>query len=92
MRSLFAGPRGRLLTARLLSEFGAAVQSIAYSSVLPVAANQLHGADLYGLTLGAGSFTTILVLAIGPAPWRRLSPLRSLPRRRCCTSRGPACA
>jgi MFS family permease len=74
LRSLFAGSRGRLLAALLFSEFGAAVQSIAYSSVLPVAANQLHGADLYGLTLAAGSFTTILVLAIGPAPWRKLSP------------------
>jgi MFS family permease len=60
--------------ALLFCEFGAAVQSIAYSSVLPVAANQLHGADLYGLTLAAGSFSTIGVLAIGPAPWRRLSP------------------
>lgn len=74
LRSLFAGPRGRLLAALLFSEFGAAVQSIAYSSVLPVAVNQLHGADLYGLTLAAGSFTAILVLAVGPAPWRRLSP------------------
>ena len=74
LRALFAGRRGRLLTALLFSEFGAAVQSIAYSSVLPVAANQLHGANLYGLTLAAGSFTTILVLAVGPAPWRRLSP------------------
>jgi MFS family permease len=74
MRALFAGRRGRLLIALLCSEFGAAVQSVAYSSVLPVAANQLHGADLYGLTLGAGSFTTILFLAIGPSPWRRIGP------------------
>lgn len=74
LRALFAGRRGRLLAALLCFEFGAAVQSIAYSSVLPVVANQLHGADLYGLTLAAGSFTTILVLAIGPAPWARFSP------------------
>lgn len=78
LRDLFAGRRGRLLIALLVAEFGAAVQSIAYSSVLPIAAGSLHGTSLFGATLGAGSFTTILVLAIGPAPFAKLSPRQLL--------------
>jgi MFS family permease len=74
VRVLFAGRRGRLLIALLFTEFGGAVQSVAYSSVLPIAAADLHGASLYGATLAAGSFATILVLAMGPAPFARLRP------------------
>ncbi|MGI9091904.1 MAG: hypothetical protein ACR2FF_00335 [Mycobacteriales bacterium] len=78
LRELFAGRRGRLLIALLVAEFGAAVQSIAYSSVLPITARELHGTALFGATLGAGTFTTILVLAIGPAPFARFSPRQLL--------------
>lgn len=78
LRDLFVGRRGRLLIALLVAEFGAAVQSIAYSSVLPIAAHSLHGTALFGATLAAGSFTMILVLAIGPAPLARFSPRQLL--------------
>jgi len=78
LRAIFAGRRGRLLTALLFAEFGGAVQSIAYSSVLPIAASALHGTSLYGATLAAGSFSVILVLAIGPVPFARLGPLALL--------------
>lgn len=68
-QTIFAGRRGRLLIGLLLTELAAAVQSIAYSSVLPVASAQLHGSALYGATLAAGTLTTILVLASGyPLP------------------------
>jgi len=73
-RVLFSGRRGRLLLALLFAEFGAAVQGIAYSSVLPIASDALAGTNLYGATLAAGSFSTILVLAVGPAPFARLRP------------------
>ncbi|GAA3525182.1 hypothetical protein GCM10022222_04990 [Amycolatopsis ultiminotia] len=78
LRAVFAGRRGRLLAALLFAEFGGAVQSIAYSSVLPIASNELAGAGLYGATLAAGSFTTILVLAAGPGPFARMAPGRVL--------------
>lgn len=78
LRSMFSGRRGALLLALLFTEFGGAVQSIAYSSVLPIAAEDLHGAGLYGATLAAGSFTQILVLAIGSAPFARLRPITLL--------------
>ncbi len=78
LRVIFAGRRGALLAALLFTEFGGAVHSIAYSSVLPIAAADLNGASLYGATLAAGSFTLILVLAIGPAPFARLRPIALL--------------
>lgn len=76
--AIFAGRRGRLLTALLVTEFGAAVQSIAYSTVLPIASRELGGSALYGATLAAGSFAMILVLATGPGPLGRLSSERLL--------------
>jgi len=78
LRVIFAGRRGRLLIALLFAEFGGAVQSIAYSSVLPIASSALHGTSLYGATLAAGSFSVILMLAIGPVPFARLGPLALL--------------
>lgn len=78
LRSIFAGRRGRLLAALLIAEFGGAVQSIAYSSVLPIAANDLHGSALYGATLAAGSFSAIFVLAMGSGPFARLTPAQLL--------------
>lgn len=76
--AIFAGRRGRLLFALLLAEFGGAVQSTAYSSVLPIVSNDLGGAQLYGTTLVAGTFTMILVLAVGSGPSARLGPAGSL--------------
>lgn len=75
---IFAGDRGRLLVALLLGELGAAVTGTAYSTVLPIASAELHGAGLYGATLVAGSFATLLVLATGVGPLARLSPRGAL--------------
>ncbi|QTR04097.1 hypothetical protein J7S33_03665 [Saccharothrix algeriensis] len=78
LRAIFSGRRGAILLALLFTEFGGAVQSIAYSSVLPIAADDLDGASLYGATLAAGSFAQILVLAVGSAPFARLRPITLL--------------
>lgn len=75
---LFTGRRGRLLIALLLAELAAAVQGIAYSTVLPLAAAELHGDRLYGATLTAGSFATIAVLATGTGVTGRFSAGRLL--------------
>ncbi|GAA4185018.1 MFS transporter [Gryllotalpicola kribbensis] len=72
LRAVFAGPRGRLLIALLIGEFGGAVQGIAYSTVLPLAACDLHGSALYGATLAAATLSSIFMLALGPAPLERL--------------------
>jgi MFS family permease len=72
LRAIFSGRRGRLLAALLMAEFAAAVQSIAYSTVLPIASRELHGATLYAVTLAAGSLTMIFVLAVGPGPFGRV--------------------
>ncbi|ONI89967.1 hypothetical protein ALI22I_13670 [Saccharothrix sp. ALI-22-I] len=78
LRVIFSGRRGAILLALLFTEFGGAVQSIAYSSVLPIAADDLNGESLYGATLAAGSFAQILVLAVGSAPFARLRPITLL--------------
>jgi MFS family permease len=65
LRAVFAGRRGRLLLALLLAEFAAAVQGVAYATVLPIASRDLDGGRLYGATLAAGSLVTVLVLAAG---------------------------
>lgn len=78
MRAVFAGRRGRLLVGLLLAEFAAAIQTIAYAAVLPLASNELSGANLYGATVAAGSLTTLLVLAAGPALIGRFGPRRTL--------------
>lgn len=75
---VFSGRRGRLLLALLLAELAAAVQGIAYSTVLPLAAAELHGDRLYGATLTAGSFATIAVLATGTGVTGRFSADRLL--------------
>jgi MFS family permease len=78
LRAIFAGRRGRLLAALLLAEFAAAVQGIAYVTVLPLAARDLDGSRLYGATLAAGSLVTALVLALGPGLTARLRPRATL--------------
>src|SRR5690554_3174434 len=78
LRAIFRGRRGRLLGALLFTEFGAAVHSIAYSSVLPLASAELDGSALYGAVLTAGAFTTILVLAIGPDRFAGIGPVWTL--------------
>jgi MFS family permease len=78
LRAVFAGPRGRLLAALLLAEFAAAVQGIAYVTVLPFAARDLDGGRLYGATLGAGNLVTALVLALGAGLTARFRPRTTL--------------
>ena len=78
LRAVFAGRRGRLLVALLLAEFAAAVQGIAYTTVLPLAARELDGSRLYGATVAAGSLVTVLVLAVGSGLTARLSPRTTL--------------
>jgi MFS family permease len=78
LRAVFAGRRGRLLAALLLAEFAAAVQGIAYSTVLPLASRDLDGSRLYGATLAAGSLVSVLVLAAGAGLTARFGPRRTL--------------
>lgn len=78
LRTVFAGRRGRLLVGLLLAEFAAAIQSVAYSTVLPIASRELGGSGLYGATLASGSLSTILVLAAGPGTFSRLGARRTL--------------
>jgi MFS family permease len=78
LRAVFAGRRGRLLAALLLAEFAAAVQGIAYATVLPLASRDLDGARLYGATVAAGSLVSVLVLATGSGLTARVGPRRTL--------------
>ncbi|NYJ06028.1 MFS transporter [Petropleomorpha daqingensis] len=78
LRVIFSGRRGRLLAALLLAEFAGAVQGIAYATVLPLAAQELDGAALYGATLSAGLLTGVVVLAAGPGVTARLPPRQNL--------------
>jgi MFS family permease len=78
LRAVFRGRRGRLLAGLLLAEFGAAVQSVAYSTVLPLASRELHGSSLYGATLASGTLATIGVLALGPRVVAAMSAARTL--------------
>ena len=84
LRTVFAGRRGRLLFALLLAEFAAAVQGIAYATVLPAAAADLHGDRLYGATLAAGTLVSVVVLAAGSGIGDRLGG----PRRTLLTATG----
>jgi MFS family permease len=78
LRAVFAGRRGRLLAALLLAEFAAAVQGIAYATVLPLASRDLDGSRLYGATLAAGSLVSVLVLAAGSGLTARSGPRPTL--------------
>ncbi|WP_022881417.1 MFS transporter [Gryllotalpicola ginsengisoli] len=78
LRAVFAGRRGRLLMALMLAEFGAAVQGIAYSTVLPLAASDLDGSKLYGATLAAATLASVFMLALGPGVLLRLGLNRAL--------------
>jgi MFS family permease len=78
LRAVLAGRRGRLLVALLLAEFAAAVQGVAYSTVLPLASADLGGQRLYGATLAAGSLVSVLVLAAGSGVTARSGPRTTL--------------
>ena len=63
LSSVLRGRRGAFLAALLLAEFAAAMQGIAYSTVLPVIAADLDGFALFGATLAAGSVAAVLMLS-----------------------------
>ncbi|WP_375384182.1 MFS transporter [uncultured Microbacterium sp.] len=69
-----SGRRGLFLIALLLAEFGAAMQGIAYSTVLPVVAQDLDGFALFGATLAAGNIAAVAMLAIAPLVLGRFRP------------------
>lgn len=74
LRAVLGGRRGAFLVALLLAEFGAAMQGIAYSTVLPVVADDLDGYALFGATLAAGSIAAVLMLSFAPPLLGRVRP------------------
>lgn len=76
--ALFTGRRGHFLATVMLAELGAAMQGIAYSTVLPVVAADLHGSALFGATLAAGNIAAVLMLSATGAVLARVRPSRVL--------------
>jgi MFS family permease len=74
LSTLLRGRRGRFLASLLLAEFAAAMQGVAYSTVLPVVARDLDGFPLFGATLAAGPIATVAMLSLTPRVLRRLRP------------------
>src|SRR3954465_12442498 len=74
LRSVLRGRRGAFLAALLLAEFAAAMQGIAYSTVLPVIAGDLDGFALFGAPLAAGSVAAVLMLSFAAPILGRFRP------------------
>jgi len=74
LRDVLQGRRGGFLLALLFAEFGAAMQGIAYSTVLPVVAADLDGFGLFGATLAAGSVAAVLMLSVTAPLLARVRP------------------
>lgn len=74
LRSVLTGRRGGFLAALLLAEFGAAMQGIAYSTVLPVIAADLDGFALFGATLAAGPVAAVTMLSFAAPLLGRVRP------------------
>lgn len=74
LRDILHGRRGAFLLALLLAEFGAAMQGIAYSTVLPIVAADLDGFALFGATLAAGSVAAVLMLSATAPLLARVPP------------------
>ena len=74
LRAVFGGRRGAFLAALLATEFGGAMQGIAYSTVLPVVAADLDGFRLFGATLAAGSIASVVMLSAAGAVLARVRP------------------
>jgi len=72
------GRRGRFLATLMLAEFAAAMQGIAYSTVLPVTARDLDGFALFGVTLAGGSVAAVLMLSFTAPILQRVPPGRVL--------------
>lgn len=75
---ILRGRRGRFLAALMLAEFAAAMQGIAYSTVLPVIARDLDGFALFGATLAAGPVAAVLMLSFTAPILQRVRPLHLL--------------
>lgn len=78
LTDILRGRRGRFLAALMLAEFAAAMQGIAYSTVLPVIARDLDGFGLFGATLAAGPVAAVLMLSFAAPILQRVRPLRLL--------------
>lgn len=78
LRSIFRGPRGRLLAAFLMTEFAASVSGLSYAAVLPVAALELDGLALYGAAVAATGVVSIAVIPFGAVLYSRWGPRRQL--------------
>ncbi|MFT4295791.1 MAG: hypothetical protein QM582_10310 [Micropruina sp.] len=78
LADILRGRRGRFLAALMLAEFAAAMQGIAYSTVLPVIARDLDGFALFGATLAAGQVAAVLMLSFAAPILQRVRPLRIL--------------
>lgn len=74
LRVIFHGSRGSFLAALLLAELAAAMQGIAYTTVLPVIANDLDGYALFGATLAAGTVSAVLMLGFSAPILARVRP------------------
>lgn len=74
LHEIFAGDRGRLLVGLLFAEFGTAVQAVAESAVLPLAAKELDGAALFGPTVAAPTLAAIVFVLAGPTVTGRFGP------------------
>lgn len=74
LRTVFAGRRGAFLRALLATEFGGAMQGIAYATVLPVVADDLAGFRLFSATLAAGGIASVVMLSVAGAVLGRLRP------------------
>src|SRR5687767_12978268 len=74
LSTVLRGRRGFFLVALLLAEFGAAMQGIAYSTILPLVAEDLDGFGLFGATLAAGNIAAVAMLALAPRLLGRFRP------------------
>ncbi|HEX5856674.1 MAG TPA: MFS transporter [Microbacterium sp.] len=74
LSAVLRGRRGFFLVALLLAEFGAAMQGIAYSTILPLVAEDLDGFGLFGATLAAGNIAAVAMLALAPRLLGRFRP------------------
>jgi len=78
LADILRGRRGRFLATLMLAEFAAAMQGIAYSTVLPVTARDLDGFALFGATLAGGSVAAVLMLSFTAPILQRVPPVRVL--------------
>jgi MFS family permease len=77
-RAIFAGRRGSLALGLLLLEFTTAVQTFFTATVLPVAAQQLHGARFYGVALSGGTVALFVALPFAGTIIQRWGARRAL--------------